>query len=207
MGSFTVNKVCGSGLKSVMLAAQAIKAGDAELIVAGGMESMSNAPYFLKEMRWGHKYGDGQLVDGMINDGLSDAYEGFHMGMTGEMDGREVPRHPEDGGRVRLREPHEGGAGRRREGSFRDEIVGVEIERESGERGVFESDECIREDTTLEKLARLKPAFKPDGILTVRELLPVERRRLRPGRRVRGEGREDGQRAAREDNRLRHRGA
>ncbi len=165
VGSFTVNKVCGSGLKSVMLAAQAIKAGDAELIVAGGMESMSNAPYFLKEMRWGHKYGDGNTVDGMINDGLSDAYEGFHMGMTGEWVAEKyhVTRTMAD---EYAHESHMRAARAGRDGSFKAEIVGVQIGRDQSERGVFESDECIREDTTLEKLATLKPAFKPDGILT-----------------------------------------
>ena len=84
VGSFTLNKVCGSGLKTVMLAAQAIKAGDAELVVAGGMESMSNAPYLVKELRWGLKYGDARLLDAMISDGLWDAYNQYHMGVTGE---------------------------------------------------------------------------------------------------------------------------
>jgi len=164
VGSFTVNKVCGSGMKSVMLAAQAIKAGDAEMVLAGGMESMSSVPYFADEMRWGHKYGDGQLVDGMIRDGLSDAYEGFHMGMTGEWVAEKyrVTREMAD---QYSYESHMRAARARRSGSFKAEVVGVEVERE-GERRLFDEDECIREDTTLEKLARLKPAFKPDGILT-----------------------------------------
>jgi acetyl-CoA C-acetyltransferase len=165
VGAFTVNKVCGSGIKSVMLAAQAIKAGDAEFVVAGGMESMSNAPYFAKDMRWGHKYGDAHLVDGMIKDGLSDAYDGFHMGMTGEWVAEKyhVTRTMADEYAL---QSHMRAARARRDGSFRAEIVGVEVERDSGERALFEADECIREDTSLEKLARLKPAFKPDGILT-----------------------------------------
>jgi len=165
VGSFTVNKVCGSGIKSVMLAAQAIKAGDAELIVAGGMESMSNAPYFLTEMRWGHKYGDGNAVDGMINDGLSDAYEGFHMGMTGEWVAEKyhVTRRMAD---EYAYESHMRAARARKDGSFNADILGVQVGRDPDQLGMFESDECIREDTTLEKLAALKPAFKPDGILT-----------------------------------------
>lgn len=164
-GSFTVNKVCGSGIKAVSLAAQAVKAGDAELIIAGGMESMSTAPFLARDQRWGHKYGDVGLVDGMIADGLSDAYEGYHMGMTGEWvaEKNHITRRMAD---EYAYESHMRAARARREGSFKEEIVGVEARGEGGEPTLFETDECIREDTTLEKLARLKPAFKPDGILT-----------------------------------------
>jgi acetyl-CoA C-acetyltransferase len=129
------------------------------------MESMSNAPYFAKEVRWGHKYGDSNLIDGMINDGLSDAYEGFHMGMTGEWVAEKyhVTRAMAD---EYAYESHMRAAKARREGSFKAEIVGVDVKRENGEHAVFDADECIREDTTIEKLAKLKSAFKPDGILT-----------------------------------------
>jgi acetyl-CoA C-acetyltransferase len=165
MGSFTLNKVCGSGLKATMLAAQAIKAGDAELVVSGGMESMSNAPYLVKELRWGLKYGDARLLDGMICDGLWDVYNQFHMGVTGE-------RVAEKFGVTRAQadqyayESHTKAANSRKEGRFDDEIVKVEIETEDGSAKAFDFDECIRADTTLERLAKLKAVFKPDGILT-----------------------------------------
>jgi acetyl-CoA C-acetyltransferase len=165
VGSVTINKVCGSSLKAVMLAAQAIKAADAELIVAGGMENMSNAPYLVRNLRWGLKYGDARLIDAMINDGLWDAYKDFHMGITGE-------RIAEKFGVTRAQadefalQSHMKAAAAQKEGGFDDEIVKVEIQRESGELVVFDHDECVRLDTTLERLAKLRPVFKPDGILT-----------------------------------------
>ncbi len=165
IGSVTVNKVCGSSLKAVMLAAQAIKATDAELVVAGGTENMSNAPYLIKNLRWGLRYGDARLIDAMISDGLWDAYNDFHMGITGE-------RIAEKFGITRAQadefayESHMKVAAAQKEGRFDDEIVRVEIEKESGEQVVFEEDECVRPETTLERLAKLKPVFKPDGILT-----------------------------------------
>jgi acetyl-CoA C-acetyltransferase len=164
-GSLTVNKVCGSGLKAIMLAAQAIKAGDADMIVAGGMENMSNSPYLVRNLRWGLKYGDARLVDSMINDGLWDAYKDFHMGVTGERIAKKfgITRRQAD---EYSYESHMKAAAAQREGRFDKEIVKVEIKRESGEVDVFEEDECVRTDTTIEKLAKLKPVFKPDGILT-----------------------------------------
>ncbi len=164
VGSLTINKMCGSGLKAVVLAAQAIKAGDAGVVVAGGMESMSNAPYLIKELRHGLKYGDARLIDAMINDGLWDVYNQYHMGVTGERIAEKygISRRQAD---EFAYESHMKAAGATKEGRFADEIVGVTIESEDGER-TFDSDECIRADTTVEKLAKLKPVFKKDGILT-----------------------------------------
>ncbi len=165
VGSLTINKVCGSGMKAVVLASQAIKAGDADLVVAGGMESMSNAPYLIKELRHGLKYGDARLIDAMINDGLWDVYNGYHMGITGE-------RIAEKYGVSRKRadefafESHKKAAAASKEGRFASEIVGLTIETTDGEERSFDSDECIRADTTVEKLAKLKPVFKKGGVLT-----------------------------------------
>jgi acetyl-CoA C-acetyltransferase len=164
IGAFTVNKVCGSGLKAVMLAAQSIKAGDNEVVVAGGMESMSNAPYLAKGVRWGTKFGDARLLDGMIVDGLWDAYHDYHMGVTGEHVAKKygISRKEADEfacqSHIKAAKASEGGA-------FEKELVKVKIKRE-GEIVEFSKDECIRGDTTVEKLGRLKPVFKPDGILT-----------------------------------------
>jgi acetyl-CoA C-acetyltransferase len=165
VGSVTVNKVCGSGLKAVMLAAQSIKAQDNDIVVAGGMESMSNAPYLAKGTRWGTKFGDARLLDAMIVDGLWDAFHNYHMGITGELVAKKfhIGRKEADefaySSHMKAFKASEGGL-------FDDEIVKVRIEREGGERVEFSKDECIRGDTTMEKLARLKPVFKPGGILT-----------------------------------------
>ncbi len=165
VGSLTMNKVCGSGLKAIMLAAQAVKAGDADVIVAGGMESMSNSPYLVRNLRWGLKYGDARLIDAMINDGLWDIYNEFHMGLTGELIAQKygVSRTQADefAFKSHIKASH---AIKAR--LFEEEIVPVEIERESGETVLFKTDECARADTTVEKLSKLKPVFKPDGILT-----------------------------------------
>ena len=165
VGAFTVNKVCGSGLKAVMLAAQSIKAGDNEVVVAGGMESMSNAPYLVRELRWGLRYGDSKLVDSMISDGLWDAYNDYHMGVTGEVIAKryKISRREAD---EFAYESHMRASRAIREGKFEEEVVPVEIERERGSKEAFKKDECVREDTTLEKLGRLKPVFKQGGILT-----------------------------------------
>lgn len=164
VGSMSVNMVCGSGMRSVMLAAQAIKAGDQEFVVAGGTENMSDAPYLLRQMRWGNRYGDAKLEDAMIVDGLWDVYNEFHMGMTGERIARKhgVSRRQAD---EYAFESHMKAAKAQKAGRFADEIVPVEVEN-GGQKTKFASDECIRFDTTLEKLAKLKPAFAPEGILT-----------------------------------------
>lgn len=165
VGSLTMNKVCGSGLKAIMLAAQAVKAGDADVIVAGGMESMSNSPYLVRNLRWGLKYGDARLIDAMINDGLWDIYNEFHMGMTGELIAQKYGISRSQADEFSFKS-HMKASHAVKERFFEEEIVPVEIERESGETVLFETDECPRADTTVEKLSRLKPVFKPDGILT-----------------------------------------
>jgi acetyl-CoA C-acetyltransferase len=164
VGSFTVNKVCGSGLKAVMLAAQSIKAGDNEVVVAGGMESMSNAPYLAKGVRWGTKFGDARLLDAMIVDGLWDAYHNYHMGLTGEHVAKKYRIGRKEADEFAYRS-HSKAAKASEAGEFEPEIVKVKFNRE-GELVEFSKDECIRADTTVERLARLKPVFKPGGVLT-----------------------------------------
>ena len=161
----TVNKVCGSGLKAVMLAAQAIKCGDAGLIVAGGMESMSNAPYLLPGARTGYRMGHAQLVDSMIHDGLWDAYNDYHMGCTGELVAErfEVSREEQD--RWAL-ESHGKAIAAIDAGEFTREIVPIEIHERKQDPVLFDTDEGPRRDTSPEALARLRPAFKKDGTVT-----------------------------------------
>jgi acetyl-CoA C-acetyltransferase len=163
VGSFTVNKVCGSGLKAVMLAAQSIKAGDNELVVAGGMESMSNSPYLAKGVRWGTRFGDARLLDAMIADGLWDAYHNYHMGLTGEHIAKKFGIGRKEADEFAYLSHLK--AAKASRGDFDKEIVTVRVKRE-GEVAEFSKDECIREDTTPEKLAKLKPVFKPGGVLT-----------------------------------------
>jgi len=164
VGSMSANMVCGSGMKSVMLAAQAIKAEDQEIVLAGGTENMSDSPYLVRKLRWGNRYGDTKLEDAMIVDGLWDVYNHFHMGMTGERIAKKfgVTRRQAD---EYAFESHMKAAQAQKAGRFAEEIVPVEVET-GGQKTRFTSDECIRSDTTLESLAKLKPAFAPDGILT-----------------------------------------
>ena len=164
-GSVTVNKVCGSGLKAVMLAAQSIKAGDNDLVVAGGMESMSNAPYLAKGVRWGTKFGDARLLDAMIADGLWDAYHNYHMGNTGEHIAKRFGIGRKEADEFAC-ESHMKAAKASEAGLFEAEMVEVRIQKEGGEIAKFKTDECVRRDTTVEKLGKLKPVFKPDGVLT-----------------------------------------
>jgi acetyl-CoA C-acetyltransferase len=165
VGALTVNKVCGSGLKAVMLAAQAIATGDADVVVAGGMESMSNCPYLLPKVREGMRLGHGEVVDSMIHDGLWDPYEHYHMGCTGEIvaDKYGVTRELQD--RFAL-ESHRKAIAAIKAGKFRDEILPVPLPQKKGDPVLFDTDEPPREDTTLEALARLKPAFKENGTVT-----------------------------------------
>jgi len=163
-GSVTVNKVCGSGLKAVMLAAQSIKAGDNRVVVAGGMESMSGAPYLARGVRWGTKFGDARLLDGMVADGLWDAYHNIHMGVTGELVAKKFGIGRRDADQFAV-ESHMKAHRASEEGDFDQEKVTVKVERE-GEVEEVTKDECIRGDTSLEKLSKLRPVFKPDGILT-----------------------------------------
>jgi acetyl-CoA C-acetyltransferase len=162
VGAVTVNKVCGSGLKAVMLAAQAIKAGDATCVVAGGMESMSNAPYYLPQARAGYRLGHGKLVDGMIADGLWDAYGDMHMGITAELvaDKYTVPRAEQD---AYAAESHRKAIAARDAGKFAAEIAPYELRGRKGETSLVSVDEGPRADTDLAALSKLKPAFKPDG--------------------------------------------
>jgi acetyl-CoA C-acetyltransferase len=164
-GSITVNKVCGSGLKAVMLAAQSIKAEDNDVVVAGGMESMSNAPYLARGMRWGTKYGDARLLDAMIADGLWDAYHDYHMGLTGEHIAKrfKIGRREAD---EFAYQSHMKASKACDQGLFDAEKVKVKIKHEGGDVVEFDTDECVRRDTTVEKLSGLKPVFKPGGILT-----------------------------------------
>jgi acetyl-CoA C-acetyltransferase len=163
--ALTINKVCGSGMKSVMLAAQAIKCGDADMIVAGGMESMSNAPYLLKGARTGFKMGNQKLLDSMIHDGLWDSYNDYHMGNTGEVvaERYEVTREQQDQWAL---ESHQKAIAAIDAGLFAKEIVAVEIPQRKKDSVVFDTDESPRRDTSIEALTRLRPAFKKDGTVT-----------------------------------------
>ena len=165
VGALTINKVCGSGLKAVMLAAQGIALGDIDVAVAGGMESMSNCPYLLARAREGLRMGDATLVDSMIHDGLWDSFHNIHMGLTGEhvSETYRVTREQQD---CYAAESHRKAAHATRAGWFRDEIVPVSIPQRKGDPIVFDRDESIREDTTAETLSKLKPAFKKDGTVT-----------------------------------------
>jgi len=162
VAAVTVNKVCGSGLKAVMMAAQGVQLGDSEMVVAGGMESMSNAPYLLPKAREGYRMGNGQLVDSMINDGLWCAFENYHMGCTGEVVAEEysISRSQQDEFAVNS---HRRAAAAIKAGKFKDEIVAVEIPQKKGSAIVFDTDETVREDTSVEALGKLKPAFKQEG--------------------------------------------
>jgi len=165
VAAMTINKVCGSGLKAVMLAAQGIATGDIDIAVAGGMESMSNTPYLLSRVREGLRMGNGTLVDSMIHDGLWCAFEQCHMGMSGEHVAEHFKVGREDQDQYAA-ESHRKAAHATREGWFKDEIVPVEIPQKKGAPLTFDRDEAIREETTAEILAGLRPAFKKDGTVT-----------------------------------------
>jgi acetyl-CoA C-acetyltransferase len=165
VAALTINKVCGSGLKAVMLADQAIRAGDIDIAVAGGMESMSNCPYLLPRVREGLKMGNGELLDAMIVDGLWCAFEQRHMGNAGEV----VAGHYDVGRRAQdeyAALSHQKAATATAEGLFADEILPVSIPQKNRAPAVVDRDEAIRADTTVDSLARLTPAFKQDGTVT-----------------------------------------
>ncbi|MDX1388668.1 MAG: acetyl-CoA C-acetyltransferase [Acidobacteriota bacterium] len=170
--AMTINKVCGSGLKAVVLGAQAIRCGDAEVVVAGGMESMSNAPYLVPGARTGLRMGNAKLIDSMIHDGLWDKYNDFHMGNTGEVvaERYEVSREEQDEWAV---ESHEKAIAAIDAGAFEREIVAVEVPRKKGDPVVVDTDESPRRDTSREALAKLKPVFKKDGTVTAGNAPPV----------------------------------
>jgi len=165
VGAFTVNKVCGSGLKSVMLAAQAIRAGDAEVLVAGGMECMSAAPYLLPQARDGIRLGHGEVLDAMVHDGLWDIYNDFHMGMTGELvaDKYEIGREAQDAYAVNS---HKKACAAQEAGRFQAEIVPVSVPQRKKDPILVSADEGPRADSSVEGLAKLRPAFKKDGTVT-----------------------------------------
>lgn len=163
--AFTINKVCASGLKSVMLAAQAVALGDAQVVIAGGIENMSQAPYALSEARWGQRMGNGKLVDLMILDGLWDIFNGYHMGNTAENVAARFGVSREDQDELAFASQQKAEAAIKT-GRFKDEIVPVLLPQRKGEAVVFDTDEHPRLGTTLEALAKLKPAFKPDGTVT-----------------------------------------
>jgi acetyl-CoA C-acetyltransferase len=165
VAAMTINKVCGSGLKAVMLAAQGIATGDIEIAVAGGMESMSNAPYLLPRVREGLRMGNGELVDSLVHDGLWCSFEQCHMGMSGEVvaDLYAVGRAAQD---EYAAASHRKAAEATKQGWFADEILPIEVPRKKGSPLVIDRDEPIRDDTTAESLAALKPAFKSGGTVT-----------------------------------------
>ena len=166
-GAMTINKVCGSGLKAVALAAQAVQTGNSSIVVAGGMESMTNAPYLLPQARKGYRLGNGKVIDSMVHDGLWDIYNDYHMGVTGENVAEKygITREEQDEFAVNS---HRKAVSAMKECRFKSQIVPVEIPaKKKGEAPVlFEKDESPREDTTIETLRSLKPAFKKDGTVT-----------------------------------------
>ena len=167
VGAMTINKVCGSGLKAVGLAAQAIQTGNSTIVVAGGMESMTNAPYLLPQARKGYRLGDAQIVDSMVRDGLWDVYNDYHMGMTGEnvADKYGITREEQDEFAVNS---HRKAVSAIKECRFKSQVVPVELpaKKKGAAPVIFDKDESPREDTTIEILRSLKPAFKKDGTVT-----------------------------------------
>jgi acetyl-CoA C-acetyltransferase len=165
VAALTVNKVCGSGLKSVGLAAQGVQLGEVEIVVAGGMESMSNCPYLLSQARTGYRLGHGQILDSMITDGLWDVYEDFHMGMTGELvaEKYKISRQEQDEFAVAS---HHKAVAATKACYFESQILPIEVPQKKGAPVVIKIDESPREDTSVEALAKLRPVFKKDGTVT-----------------------------------------
>jgi acetyl-CoA C-acetyltransferase len=159
----TINKVCGSGLKAVMLASQAIQLGDAEVVIAGGMESMSNVPYLLEKARTGYRLGNGELIDGMVKDGLWDVYNDFHMGNAAELCAKEcaIPRDAQDAFAV---ESYTRAQEATRTGKFAEEIVPVVLKEKEAEKRIDSDEEPFR--SNFEKIPKLRPAFQKDGTVT-----------------------------------------
>jgi acetyl-CoA C-acetyltransferase len=172
VGALTINKVCGSGLKAVMLAQQGILTGDIEIAVAGGMESMSSCPYVIPRVREGLRMGHGQVIDTMIHDGLWCPFENWHMGNAGETVAEvyKVCREEQDAYSV---DSHRKAAAAQASGAFKDEILPVSIAQKKGDPLVFDKDESVRADTTADTLRALKPAFKKDGSVTAGNAPPV----------------------------------
>jgi len=198
VAALTINKVCGSSLKAVVLAAQAVALGDARIVIAGGMESMSNAPYLLKGARRGLRLGHGKMLDAMIHDGLWDAFEDYHMGNTGEVVAQEygITRQAQDEWAL---SSHRKALAAIEAGKFKEETVAVEVPQRKGDPILFEVDESPRKDSSLEALSKLRPAFQKDGTVTagnapgvndgaaavvVTSLAEAQRRDLRPLARI-----------------------
>jgi len=165
VAAMTVNKVCGSGLKAVALAAQTVALGESEIVVAGGMESMSNCPYLLPQARTGYRIGNGVVVDSMVHDGLWEAYEDFHMGMTGELVAEKYGIKREEQDKFAF-ESHQKAVRARKSCFFEAQILPIDVPQKKGDPLVIKYDESPREDTSLEALAKLKPAFKKEGTVT-----------------------------------------
>lgn len=163
--AMTINKLCGSGLRTVSMAAQFIMLGDADTVLAGGIESMSNAPYVLPNSRWGQKMGHGEIVDSMIKDGLWDAFNDYHMGMTAENIAEQWGLTREEQDEFALNSQLKTEAAQK-SGRFKDEIVPVVIPQKKGDPIIVDADEYPKHGSTIEKLAKLKPAFKKDGTVT-----------------------------------------
>lgn len=163
--AFTINKVCGSGLKTIQLAAQAVLLGDAEIVVAGGTENMSQAPYVLQSQRWGSRMGNSQVVDTLLNDGLMDAFDHYHMGITAENVAEKygITREQQDSFAVQSQTKAVAAV---KAGRFKEEIVPVTIPQRKGDPLVFDTDEYPRENASLEGMAKLRTAFKKDGTVT-----------------------------------------
>lgn len=163
--AFTINKVCGSGLKAVQLAVQAVLCGDAEVVVAGGAENMSQAPYILPNQRWGSRMGNATVVDTMLRDGLTDGFEDYHMGITAENVAEQYGITREDQDSFALQSQKRAVVAVE-SGRFKEEIIPVEIPQRRGEPLVFDTDEFPRKDVSLEGLSKLRPAFQKDGSVT-----------------------------------------
>ena len=163
--AFTINKICGSGLKTVMLGAQAIMLGDADVVLAGGTENMSLSPYVLPSARWGARMGDAGLVDVMIKDGLTDAFDNVHMGITAENIAEQFKITREDQDALALTSQERANKAIA-EGKFKDEIIPIEIPQRKGDPVIFDTDEFPRKDASKEGLEKVRPAFKKDGTVT-----------------------------------------
>ncbi|MBE2234507.1 MAG: acetyl-CoA C-acetyltransferase [Anaerolinea sp.] len=172
VGATTINKICGSGLKAVMLAAQAIRSGDGDVFVAGGMENMNLAPYYLTKARTGYRMGNAEMIDGMIHDGLWCAFEHHHMGSSAEWIAREYGVSRQDQDELALRS-HQRAVAAMDAGRFKEEIAPVPIAQRKGPPLLFDTDETPRRDSSLEALAKLKPAFEAGGTVTAGNAPPI----------------------------------
>lgn len=163
--AMTINMVCGSGLRAVSMAAQFVESGQCDIILCGGTESMTNAPYLLPKARWGHRMGDGKIVDYMVYDGLTDVYNQYHMGITAENIVEQWGLTREEQDRIAVQSQNRAEEAQKN-GKFKEEIVPVEIPQRKGDPIIVDTDEYPKHGTTVEKMAKLKPAFKKDGTVT-----------------------------------------